>query len=120
MVTVNVNSYIPYGRIRAGIYNSLNVVGMVESNWIWYEQMEVQFFIVHWVIVDKESLQSNWIIETKSKSWLRRNWIGDVNVDLPGTSVTVGAKHAKITNISGVGVWAWVWKCIWVWVFFWP
>jgi hypothetical protein len=45
-------------------------------------------------------LQFNSIIETISKSWFRRNWIGDDNVDAPGISVTVGEKHATIINIT--------------------
>jgi hypothetical protein len=55
---------MPYGRVREGIYNSLNVVIIAGSRWIWFEQMEVQFLIVHWVIIDNESLQFNSIIET--------------------------------------------------------
>ncbi len=82
----------------------MNVVIIVESVRIWYEQTEVQFFIVHWVIVDNESLQFNPIIETIEKSWLRWNWIGDDRLDVPGMSVTVGWKHAKTTNIL-VRIW---------------
>ncbi len=72
----------------------MNVVIIVESVRIWYEQTEVQFFIVHWVVVDNELLQFNSIIETIEKSWLRWNWIGDDRFDVPGISVTVGWKHA--------------------------
>jgi hypothetical protein len=81
------------------MYSSLSVVVIVRSNWIWYEQFKPQLLIVHRVFVDNESLQLNSIIETISKSWLRRNWIGDNNVDAPGVSVTVGDKHAEIRNI---------------------
>jgi hypothetical protein len=77
----------------------VNVVIIVESVRIWYEQTEVQFFIVHWVVVDNEWLQFNSIIETIEKSWLRWNWIGDDRLDVPGISVTVGWKHAERTNI---------------------
>jgi len=72
---------------------------MVESNWIWYEQFKTQLLIVHWVFVDNESLQFNWIIETISRTWLRRNWIGDDKFDVPGISVIVGGKHAEMREI---------------------
>jgi hypothetical protein len=81
------------------MYSSLSVVIMVGSNSIWYEQFKPQLLIVHRVIIESEPLQLNSIIELISKSWFRRNWIGDNNVDAAGISVTVGDKHAEIRNI---------------------
>ncbi len=63
IVTVNVNSYLPIGNVRGGIYNSLNVVDIDGSNWIWDEQFEVQFLIVHFVLMASELLHLRWIFE---------------------------------------------------------
>jgi hypothetical protein len=56
IVTVSVNSYLPIGNVRGGIYNSLNVVDIDGSNGIEDEQFEVQFFIVHCVVMASELL----------------------------------------------------------------
>jgi hypothetical protein len=56
IVTVNVNSYLPIGNVRGGIYNSLDVVDIDGSNAIEDEQFEVQFFIVHFVLMASELL----------------------------------------------------------------
>jgi hypothetical protein len=56
IVTVNVNSYLPIGNVRGGIYNSLDVVDIDGSNGIEDEQFEVQFFIVHFVLMASELL----------------------------------------------------------------
>ncbi len=98
------------------MYSSLSVVIIFESNSISFVQFKLQFLIVHWVSIDNESLQFNWIIEIISKSWLRRNSIGDNNVDAPGISVTVGDKHAKIINIKKIIFYENNY-CDWWWIF---
>jgi hypothetical protein len=56
IVTVSVNSYLPIGNVRGGIYNSPDVVDIDGSNGIEDEQFEVQFFIVHFVVMVSELL----------------------------------------------------------------
>ena len=56
IVTVNVNSYLPIGKVRDGMYNSLDVVDINESNEIGDEHIEEQFLIVHFVVMTNELL----------------------------------------------------------------
>ena len=82
------------------MYNSLPVVAIDGSREIRFLHDELQLLIVHWLLINKVSLQFNCISEIIVKSWIRRNCNGDDIDDELGMSVTVGGKHPKAKKAS--------------------
>ncbi len=75
-------------------------MGIVWSTWIWEEQFDEQFLMIHWVVIASELSQLTWIFELISKSWFRGNWSGNDKDDVPGINAIEGGEQPKRKQIN--------------------